>query len=157
MKDELGSLNYLPEIDERYSLRLGNTDSSSLETPTDGCKYTQNLTQNVLLISCHEGGVMSRAIWHGRAVNALPAVWVYSIITNNTKEQPMKNTSSKTYYTLAVRAEDQWWPEFGDYDLKTVDEEMDCLSDDYKRKDLKIIATLDDQQSIDSKIAELNA
>jgi len=102
---------------------------------------------------------MSRAIWHGRAVNASPAVWVYSIITNNRKnnEYTGQVPMPKTYYTLAVRAEDQWCPEFGDYDLKTIDEEMDCLSDDYKRKDLKIIATLDDQQSIDAKIAELNA
>jgi hypothetical protein len=62
----------------------------------------------------------------------------------------------KTYYTLVIREGGHWAPEFGDYALKTVDEEMDCLSDDHKRKDMKIIATLDDQNSIDVKVAELN-
>lgn len=69
----------------------------------------------------------------------------------------MKNTSSKTYYTLLILREGKWMPEFGDYALKTVDEERDCLSDDCKMKDMKIIATLDDQFSIDAKVAELNA
>jgi len=69
----------------------------------------------------------------------------------------MKNTSTKTYYTLVIREDNTWTPEYGDYDLKMVDEEMDINSDWHKRKDLKIIATLDDQNSIDIKVAELNA
>ncbi len=69
----------------------------------------------------------------------------------------MKNTSNTTYYTLLIREDNTWTPEFGDYDLKMVDEEMDINSDWYKRKDLKIIATLDDQRSINAKVEELNA
>ena len=69
-----------------------------------------------------------------------------------------QSEGQKTYYTLVVRVNGKWGPEFGSYDLDDVDDEMDAgKREGFKLKDMKIISTLDDQKSIDSKIAELNA
>lgn len=48
----------------------------------------------------------------------------------------------RTYYTLLQRVDDNWSPQFGDYDLETVESERDDYRDhDIKAKDLKIVAT----------------
>lgn len=63
----------------------------------------------------------------------------------------------KRYYTLAVREDGVWSPQFGDYSRATVHEEMaDMLDHDVRRKDLKVIETDDTQVSIMAAIERLN-
>lgn len=65
---------------------------------------------------------------------------------------------TKPYYTLVIRAEGRWAPQFGSYTYG------DCLSEreDYqdhghKFKDMKIITTASEQTSIDQRVKELNS
>lgn len=66
-----------------------------------------------------------------------------------------KASNRKYYYTLAVCEDGQWSPQFGDYSKATVKDEMQ----DYpaKNRHKQILMTWDDQDSINSAIAELNA
>lgn len=65
-----------------------------------------------------------------------------------------KAKKAKKYYTLVVRRDGKWSPQFGDYSKEVVsDEEYDC----YDTEVSKIICTNDDQASIDAKVAELNS
>lgn len=68
------------------------------------------------------------------------------------------------YHILIVRgyvpseARHKWFIEFGDYDKETVKTELACLTDQYKRKDLKIISIQGDSQfDIDRAIDCCNA
>jgi hypothetical protein len=62
-----------------------------------------------------------------------------------------------TYYTLAVREDGVWGPQFGDYDRETVvDEKIDYQDHGYSVRDLKIIRTGDTQADIDARIAAMN-
>jgi hypothetical protein len=62
----------------------------------------------------------------------------------------------KTYFTLAVREDGRWAPQFGDYSRSVVAEELDdYLSRDVRRGDLKVVRSGDTQASIDAAIAEL--
>ena len=68
----------------------------------------------------------------------------------------------KTYYTLAIQWEkgDRYSPEFGDYDLETVNDERDDLLNswyDLKPKQIKVIKTDCSLASIDEAISKLNA
>lgn len=68
----------------------------------------------------------------------------------------------KTYYTLAIQWEkgDRYSPEFGDFDLETVNDERDDLLNswyDLKPKQIKVIKTDCAQASIDQAIEKLNA
>lgn len=61
------------------------------------------------------------------------------------------------YFTLAIREEGVWAPQFGDYQRSTVKDEMGEYSDhDVKSCDMKIVVSEDDQASIDAAIRELN-
>lgn len=65
---------------------------------------------------------------------------------------------ARTYYTLCTRDNGVWSPQFGDYDRDTVTDEADDLyyGREYKRRDLKVIATKPDQASINAAVAKLN-
>ena len=66
---------------------------------------------------------------------------------------------NSTYYTLLVResARSYWEPEFGDYDRECVEDEKRGNRDHgIKAGNLKIIITADDQDSITTKINQLN-
>lgn len=63
----------------------------------------------------------------------------------------------RTYYTLAVREDGRWSPQFGDYERPHVDAERDDYRDQgYKATHLKIIATGPLQADVDAAIATLN-
>lgn len=62
-----------------------------------------------------------------------------------------------TYYTLAVREDGVWGPQFGDYDRETVvDEKINYQDHGYSARDLKIIRTADTQAAINEQIAAMN-
>ena len=68
----------------------------------------------------------------------------------------------KTYFSLLTRdlkhpISNQWGPDFGDYDRKVVEAELD----DYRRQgwaaaELRIIETAPGQKDIDAAVAALN-
>jgi hypothetical protein len=64
----------------------------------------------------------------------------------------------KRYFTLAVRDDGRWAPQFGDYDRSVVADELNDYVDshDYRRKDLRILTTTDAQAAIDAAVAALN-
>lgn len=63
----------------------------------------------------------------------------------------------KKYYTMAVREDGKWAPQFGAYDLADVQaEKEDYLDHDTLRKDINIITTGDTQAEINAGIAKLN-
>lgn len=70
----------------------------------------------------------------------------------------MKGNGMRKYYTLAVRIDGRWSPEFGDYDRECVQVELAGYLDSgaWKRKDLKIVTTDDNQAAIDAAIRKLN-
>ena len=81
-------------------------------------------------------------------------------MANMNLENPVLR-NGETYFTLAVYCElnKKWFNEFGDYDKEYVAEEMDELIHGYqdiKPKHIKILATKDDQKSIDVAIDRLN-
>lgn len=60
----------------------------------------------------------------------------------------------KKYYTLVVKRDGVWSPQFGDYDKEVVkDEEYDC----YDTEVTKIICTEPGQEFINAKVKGLNA
>jgi hypothetical protein len=65
---------------------------------------------------------------------------------------------SRIYFTLAAREPDGVWaPQFGDYDRQCVAAELDDYAQhDYRRKDLKVVKSFDDQASINKAMAALN-
>ena len=66
---------------------------------------------------------------------------------------------SHRYFTLLSRdpSDGIWAIEFGDYNRGCVVAELeDYLDHDYRRADLRIIQTGDDQASIDEAVANLN-
>ena len=68
----------------------------------------------------------------------------------------MVNSSSKNYYTLVVRENDQWNVQFGDFNKEVVNDEMDDSYGEYKKKDLKVICTAESQEQIDTEVRNLN-
>ena len=64
--------------------------------------------------------------------------------------------SNRTYYTLAIKIAGEWTPEFGDYDREVVEDEMAYYGNEYKQREMKIVATSDEQQDIESPIDSLN-
>ena len=69
--------------------------------------------------------------------------------------------SGKPYFTLVVYDTEnkQWYNEFGDYDKECVAWEMDDYIHGYmdvKPKNIKILKTLDDPNSIQTAINKLN-
>lgn len=66
---------------------------------------------------------------------------------------------TKLYYSLLRRDghDAPWGIEFGDYERKTVSDEMDEYRENGETlANLRIIKTADDQASINAKVAELN-
>ena len=61
---------------------------------------------------------------------------------------------TRPYYTLAVKEDGQWKPEFGDFDKEVVKDEMEDCADEWC--DMKIIKSGVDQAAIDAEIAKLN-
>jgi hypothetical protein len=65
-----------------------------------------------------------------------------------------KATKPRNYYTLLVKRDNLWSPQFGDYDKEVVkDEEYDC----YDTEKTRIICTKDDQVSIDAAVKVINS
>ena len=65
-------------------------------------------------------------------------------------------SSSRNYYTLVVRENDQWNVQFGDFNKEVVNDEMDDSYGDYKKKDLKVICTAESQEQINTEVRNLN-
>lgn len=65
-------------------------------------------------------------------------------------------SSSRNYYTLVVREDDQWNVQFGDFDKEVVNDEMDASYGEYKKKDLRVICTAESQEQIDTEVRNLN-
>jgi hypothetical protein len=64
----------------------------------------------------------------------------------------------RTYFVLAVREDGVWAQQFGDYDRETVEFELeDHIDHDVKRRDLKILKTLDTEAAAREAVAKLNA
>lgn len=64
---------------------------------------------------------------------------------------------ARKYHTLITRTDGRWSPQFGDWDLDVVVEEMlDSYANDFKAGDRKIIATSGKQADINAVIAKLN-
>lgn len=64
---------------------------------------------------------------------------------------------SRHYFTLAVRYDGRWCPEFGDYKRAVIVSERDDFREHkIKAKDLKIIKTGDRAADISAAIAKLN-
>jgi len=64
---------------------------------------------------------------------------------------------ARKYYTIAIRENGVWAPQFGDYDRMTVSFERDSYVDrGISGKDVKIITTAPGQKAIDAAIADLN-
>lgn len=70
-----------------------------------------------------------------------------------------KGEGKRTYFTLAIKENGVWSPQFGDYSVFVVREEKRDRyeSGEAKIKDMKIIPTLDTQEAINRGIARLNA
>lgn len=67
------------------------------------------------------------------------------------------NSANKQYYSIIVKFEkgDNWSVQFGDYDKKCCEDELeDSYGDCHKAK---IIKTAPDQESINAEVARLNA
>lgn len=69
-----------------------------------------------------------------------------------------------TYFVLIARDDNDgrlsdWGIQFGDYDLQTVRAELEDYADTgaFKARNMKIIATRDDQAEIDRRVGILNA
>lgn len=66
---------------------------------------------------------------------------------------------SKSYFTLATREDDGlWYAQFGDYDRDVVKQELDDYADggSYRRKDMRVVVTGDDQASVERGVRRLN-
>jgi hypothetical protein len=62
---------------------------------------------------------------------------------------------ARKYYTLCIRFDGKWSPEFGDYSREVVQEEMETES--YLRKNMRIITTGARQSDITTAVASLNS
>ena len=63
----------------------------------------------------------------------------------------------KSYYTIIVREDGTWSPQFGDYSKEVCEQEViDQYRAQYKKKDIKIICTPRGQKYIDAAIKTLN-
>jgi len=70
----------------------------------------------------------------------------------------MNTPKARKYFTLAVREDGRWGPDFGDYDVMVVRQElMNRRDSGTKGKDLFIVSTGETQAEIDVAIAKLNA
>jgi hypothetical protein len=62
----------------------------------------------------------------------------------------------RPYYTLAIREQGRWAPQFGDYERAVVTQEARDSYAHHHPRDRKIIATPPDCDSIDAGVAALN-
>ncbi len=58
------------------------------------------------------------------------------------------------YYTLCVKRDGRWEPDFGDYDKDCVRDESSLLVD--RGEGVKVVSSEDDQESINQAIDKLN-
>ena len=68
-------------------------------------------------------------------------------------------TKARLYYTLVLRDDGDrlWRPEFGDYEMSVVQEEMDSYTEyDYLKKNARILVSGDSQAEIDQAVKTLN-
>lgn len=69
----------------------------------------------------------------------------------------MRTRKPRPYFTLAVRIDGRWSPEFGDFDRETVEaERQDYRDHDHKARDLKIITTAAGGRAVMDAIDKLN-
>jgi hypothetical protein len=66
------------------------------------------------------------------------------------------------YFTLAVREDGRWSPQFGDYDRAVVEQEIADMLDSaawpgLKRRDTKIVRSDASRASVNAALAALNA
>lgn len=72
-------------------------------------------------------------------------------------EQVVEQMGGRPYYVLAVNEEGQWIMGFGDYDRRTVRDEMQDYRDQgIRRKDMRVLTTADDQDSVQAAVDALN-
>ena len=67
--------------------------------------------------------------------------------------------TTKRYFTLCILDGDKWYPDFGDYELEVVAQELDDRldsDDSLKRSDTRIVTSTDEQGSIEAAVAALN-
>lgn len=64
----------------------------------------------------------------------------------------------KKYYTLAVRENGKWSPEFGSYDKSDVISELQDYRDKgTKASNLQVVISGDKREDVEKRIAELNS
>jgi hypothetical protein len=77
--------------------------------------------------------------------------------TRRPAKAPARRKPARPYFTLAVREDGIWAPQFGDYDRETVEFELeDYLDHDHKRRDLKIVKSSVRPADVAAAIARLN-
>ena len=87
------------------------------------------------------------AVASARALRPTPVV----------KRAPKRARPARVYYTLAERIDGVWGPQFGDYDLETVEYELlDRRDHDVPRRDLKIVKRAGTGAAIGEAINKLN-
>ena len=64
---------------------------------------------------------------------------------------------SRRYFTLCIREDGQWAPQFGDYSKADVRTEMDLERAHHRAKDMRIVESGDSQSEINAAVAHLNA
>lgn len=65
---------------------------------------------------------------------------------------------ARLYHNLFLYMDGYWSLQFGDYDRKTVQDELDDYRDKgFYKKALRIVTTNDDQASINAAIDKINA
>lgn len=70
----------------------------------------------------------------------------------------MTTRKPRAYYTLAVREDGRWTPQFGDYDRELVEfERQDYRDHGHKARDLKIVTSIAGRRFVEAAIAKLNA
>ncbi len=62
----------------------------------------------------------------------------------------------RDYFTLVIRDNGIWGPQFGDYERWVVEEEANDSYSDYRKADRKIIRTSVRKRDVDAAIAKLN-
>ncbi len=62
------------------------------------------------------------------------------------------------YHTLAERTGNAWFPQFGDFDRDTVEEERRSMIEtgEAKARDLRVVVSGPDQSDVNAAVARLN-
>jgi hypothetical protein len=64
--------------------------------------------------------------------------------------------SKRKYFTLAIKEDGVWAPQFGDYDRECVEQERVDTYAEHKKANWRILATSGHQRDINAAVAALN-